>query len=86
MELLKASKKIQSIVKQNRYMFDIPVKEVGEEIKKFCKENGINRDTEEYAAIMGMMRYEMKHWFDFALAVEILKGGEISELPLDEID
>lgn len=86
MELVEARKKVEEVVKQNKYMFEIPIKEAGTEMKKFCEQNDIERHSEEYTILMNMMRQEMQHWFEFALAIEILKGGKISDIPPEDFD
>ena len=41
MEITKARNKIHEIVLENKYMFEIPIKEVGADVRKFCEENNI---------------------------------------------
>lgn len=86
MDLIEAREKVEEVVKQNKYMFELPIKEVGFEMKKFCEDSGIGRDDAEYEILMNMMRQEMQHWFEFALALEILKGGKITGLPPENLD
>ena len=83
-DLVEVNEKIENVVNQNKYMFDLPIQEVGSEIRHFCEMNGIEMDSDEYKIIMDMMRQKMLNTFDLRLNIEMLRGGRISDVDMYE--